>query len=51
MPIIQVQREKNFIEYIFLNGGPRVNIIMEKLRVQLGLSKPKLSPYNLCMVN
>jgi hypothetical protein len=51
MPIIQVQIGKNFIEYVFLNGGPGVNIVMEKLRVQLGLSKPKPSPYNICMVN
>jgi hypothetical protein len=24
---------------------------MEKLKVHLGLSKPKLAPYNLCMVD
>jgi hypothetical protein len=51
MAIIQVQVGKNFIEDILLDGGFGVNIIMEKLRVQLGLSKPKLTPYNLHMAN
>ncbi len=35
---------------VFLNGGYGVNIIMGKLRVQLGLSKPKLAPYNLHII-
>jgi hypothetical protein len=34
---------------MFLDGGFGVNIIMKKLRVQLGLSKPKPAPYNLHM--
>jgi hypothetical protein len=51
MSIIQVQVGKKFIEVVLLDGGFRVNIIMQKLRVQLGLSKPKLAPYNLCMAN
>ncbi len=33
MAIIQVRVGKNFIETVFLDGGSRVNIIMEKLRV------------------
>jgi hypothetical protein len=49
MAIIQVQIRKNFIEDVPLDGGSRVNIIMEKLKVQLGLSKPKHAPYNLFM--
>jgi hypothetical protein len=42
---------KNFIDNVFLDGGFSVNIIVEKLKVQLGLSKPKPTPYNLHMVD
>ncbi len=49
MAVIQVQVGKNFIEDVLLDGGFGVNIIMEKLRVQLGLSKPKPTSYNLHM--
>ncbi len=41
----------NFIEDVLLDGGFGVNIIMKKLRMQLGLSKPKPTPYNLRMAN
>jgi hypothetical protein len=51
MAIIQVQVRKNFIEDVLLDGGYGVNFIMEKLRVQLGMSKPKPTPYNMRMVN
>ncbi len=51
MAIIQVQVGKNFIEDVLLDGGFGINIIMEKLRLQLGLSKPKPTPYNLHMAN
>jgi hypothetical protein len=51
MAMIQVQVGKNLIENVFLNGGYRVNIITKKLKVQLGLSKPKPTPYNLLMVD
>ncbi len=34
-----------------LDGGFRVNIIIEQLKLRLGLPKPKLAPYNLRMVN
>jgi hypothetical protein len=51
MAIIHVQVGKNFIEDVLLNGGFRVNIIMKKLSVQLGLSKPKPKPYNLNMAD
>jgi len=34
---------------VLLNGGFRINIITKKLRVQLGLSKPKLPHYNMHM--
>ncbi len=36
---------------MLLDGGSTINIIREKLKVQLGLSKPKLTPYNLHMAN
>jgi hypothetical protein len=49
--VIKVQVGNFFIEDALLDGGCKVNIIMEKLRVQLGLSKPKPTPYNLCMVD
>jgi hypothetical protein len=51
MVVIQVQVGKNFIEDVLLDGGFGVNIMMEKLRVQLGLSKPKPAPYNLRMAD
>jgi hypothetical protein len=51
MVVIYVQVGKNFIEDVLLDGGSRVNIITEKFKVQLGLSKPKPTPYNLRMVN
>jgi hypothetical protein len=51
MIIIKVQVEKNFIKNVLLDGDFGVNIIMEKLRVHLGLSKLKPKPYNLCMAN
>jgi hypothetical protein len=51
MVVIQVQVGKHFIENVLLDGGYGVNIITEKLKVQLGLSKPKPSSYNLCMVD
>jgi hypothetical protein len=33
MVVIQVQVVKNFIEYVLLDGGSRINIITEKLKV------------------
>ncbi len=51
MVVIQVQVGKNFIEDIHLDGGSIVNIFTKKLRMQLGLSEPKPTPYNLCMVD
>jgi hypothetical protein len=51
MAMIQVQVGKNFIEDVLLDGDSRVNNITKKLRVQLGLSKPKPALYNLHMVN
>jgi len=51
MVMIRVQIGNNFIEDVLLDGGFGINIITEKLRVQLGLSKPKLAPYNLLMAN
>jgi hypothetical protein len=51
MALIQVQIGKNLIEDVLLDGGFGINIITKKLKVQLGLSKPKLAPYNVHMIN
>jgi hypothetical protein len=51
MAIIQIQVGKNTIEDVLLDGGFKVNIITEQLRLKLGLLKPKLAPYNLRMAN
>ncbi len=47
--MIQVQVGKNFIDGVFIDGGFGVNIITKKLRIQLGLPKPNLTPYSLQM--
>jgi hypothetical protein len=36
---------------VFLDGGFGDNIITKKLKVQLGMSKPKLAPYNMSTAN
>jgi hypothetical protein len=36
---------------VLIDGGFRINIIIENLKVQLNLSKPNVMPYNLCMAN
>jgi hypothetical protein len=51
MAIIQVQVGKIFIDGVLIDGGFGVNIIIENLKVQLGLPKPNLVPYNLRMVD
>jgi hypothetical protein len=51
MAIIHVQVGKKFIENALLDGAYGVNIITKKLRVQIGLLKPKLGPYNLHMAD
>jgi hypothetical protein len=51
MAIIQVQIGKNTIKDVLLDGGFRVNIIIEQLKLRLGFPKSKLAPYNLRMVD
>jgi hypothetical protein len=51
MVIIQVQIGKNTIKDVLLDGSLGVNIIIEQLRLRLGLPKPKLAPYNLRIAN
>jgi hypothetical protein len=51
MVVIQVHIGKNIIEDVLLDEGSRINIIIEQLRLRLGLPKPKLAPYNLEMAN
>jgi hypothetical protein len=36
---------------VLLDGGSRINIIIEQLRIRLGLPKLKPAPYNLRMTN
>jgi hypothetical protein len=40
-----------YIKYVILDGGFGVNIIMEKLKMQLDLSKLKPALYNLRMAD
>jgi hypothetical protein len=49
MTIIHVQIGKNTIEHVLLDGGFGGTIIIEQLRLTLGLPKPKPTPYNLKM--
>jgi hypothetical protein len=51
MTIIQVQIGKNIIEDVLADGGSGINIMIEQLRLRLGLPKLKLAPYNLRMVD
>jgi hypothetical protein len=50
MAVIHFQVGRNFIDYVLLNGGSRINIISKNLRdQQLRLAKSKPTPYNLHM--
>jgi hypothetical protein len=51
MAIIQIHVGKNTIEDVLLDGGSKVNIIIEQLKLKLGFLKPKLAPYDLRMAN
>ncbi len=42
---------KNFIDGVLIDGGFGVNIITKNIRIQLGLPKPNLAPYNLQMAD
>ncbi len=49
--MIQVHVGKTFIHDVLIDGGSGVNIIIENLIVQLGLSKLNSTPCNLHMVD
>ncbi len=51
MPMIQVRFGNNFIDDVLIDGGYGINIIIENLRIQLGLSKPNPTLYNLCIMD
>jgi len=51
MVVIQVQIGKNTLEDVLLDGGSGINIIIEQLRLKLGLPKPKPPPYNIRMAD
>jgi hypothetical protein len=49
MAMTQIQVGKNFMDDVLIDGCFKVNIITLNLKVQLGMSKPNLAPYNLRM--
>jgi hypothetical protein len=49
--VIQVHIRKNTINNVLLDGGFGFNIIIEQLRLKLGLPTLKPTPYNLKVVN
>ncbi len=49
--MIQVQVGKNFIDDVMIDRGFGINIITKNLKVQLTLSQPNLTPYNVQMAN
>ncbi len=51
MAIIQIQVGKNIVVDVLIDGRASVNIIIENLETKLGLSKLRLVPYHLIMVN
>jgi len=51
MVVIQVYVSKNFIDDVLIDGGFGVNINIENLIIQLGLSIPNPMFYNMCMEN
>lgn len=51
MVVIQVKVGKFFIDNVLIDGSFGVKIIIQNLKVQLSLSKPNPSPYNLFMEN
>ncbi len=40
-----------YFQISFNDGGFRINILIENLKIQLSLSKLNPTPYNLCMAN
>jgi hypothetical protein len=51
MVMIQIQDGKKIIDNVLIDGGYGININTKNLKVQLGMSKPNPSPYNLHMAN
>jgi hypothetical protein len=51
MVVIQIHIGKTIVKDVLLDGGFGVNIIIEQLKLKLGLPKRKLAPYNLRMVD
>ncbi len=51
MIVIQIQVGKNFIDDVLIDGGSRINIIVENLILQLSMSKLSPTPYNLFMAD
>jgi hypothetical protein len=49
MAVVEVG--KNFNDDVFIDGGSGISFITKNLWIQLGMSKPNWSPYNLRMAN
>jgi hypothetical protein len=46
MAIVPIQIGKNLVEYVLLDGGYIVFIMIDELQCKLDLKLPKLVPYN-----
>jgi hypothetical protein len=46
MAIVPIQIGKNFVEYVLLDGGSTITIMIDELQCKLDLPLPKLAPYN-----
>jgi hypothetical protein len=51
MLVVQIQIEKYGMRNVLLDGGFGMNIASKALWKKLGLRKPQLAPYGICMVD
>jgi len=51
MVVILIHVGKNLVKDVLLDGGSKVNIIIEDLQKKLGLPRPKPTHYTLRMTN
>jgi len=51
MAVIQIQVGKNIVEDVLIDGGASVNIITKNFITNLGLPKPRPTPYHFRMVD
>jgi hypothetical protein len=48
--VVQVRVGNLGVKDVLLNGGSKINIIFEELTKKLGLKRPQLTPFIVCMV-